>query len=143
MNVQLSAVALGSRLGIETDAGLLRVALKLDALVTGANGLAYLALADVLDGLLGVPAGTLRGLGAFLVAFAALVWLTGTRRQIRPAAAEAVISANAAWVVASVSLVAFDWLTPSTAGVVWALMQAATVAGFAALQYAGLRRLGS
>ena len=143
MNVQASAGALGTRLGGETDAGLLRVALKLDALVTGANGLAYLAAAGALDGLLGVQAGTLRGLGGFLVTFAALVWLAGTRAPIRPAAAEAVIAANAAWVVASLALVAFDWLTPSTPGIVWALMQAATVAGFAALQYAGLRRASS
>lgn len=51
---------------------LIRVALKLDAVVTGANGAAYLAAAGVLDGPLGLPEGFLRATGAFLIVFAAL-----------------------------------------------------------------------
>src|SRR5690625_1760606 len=44
----------------------LRFALTLDAVVTGANGAAYLVAAGALDDLLGVPTGLLRGIGAFL-----------------------------------------------------------------------------
>ena len=39
-----------------------------------------------------------------------------------------------------VSLVALVlWLSPSTAGAVWAVLQALTVGGFAAVQWAALR----
>ena len=48
-------------------ARLLRLALLLDAAVTGANGVAYLAAAGPLGDLLGLPAGLLRGFGAVLL----------------------------------------------------------------------------
>ena len=117
---------------------LIAFALKLDALVTGANGAAYLLGASALDGFLGVSEDLLVALGAFLLAFAAVVWTVAQRPS--PAAVSAVVAANAAWVVASLAFVAFDWATPSTEGAVWAVMQAATVAGFAALQAYALRR---
>ena len=113
-------------------------ALKLDAVVTGANGAAYLLGASVLDETLGVSEELLMALGAFLLVFAAIVWTVAQRPQ--PAAVAAVAAANAAWVVASLALVALDWGTPSTAGAVWAVLQAATVGGFAALQAYALRR---
>ena len=65
---------------------LLRTALKLDAVVTGANGAAYLAAAAPLSDLLGLSETLLRATGAFLLAFAAVVaafaelQLTGLRR---------------------------------------------------------------
>lgn len=65
---------------------LLRVALKLDAVVTGGNGLAYVTLAGPLDELLGLSPALLRGAGAFLLVFAALVWLAGSRDEIPRAA---------------------------------------------------------
>ena len=119
---------------------LLRVALRLDAVVTGANGLGYLVLADVLDGTLGLPAGMLRGIGAFLLAFAVAVWLVARPATISRGAAAVVVAANVLWVIDSLALVAFDWGTPTTAGAVWAVLQAGVVALFAALQVAGLRR---
>ena len=119
---------------------LLRVALRLDAVVTGANGLGYLALADVLDDALGLPAGTLRGIGAFLLAFAVAVWLVSRPERISRGAAAVVIAANVLWVIDSLALVAFDWGTPTTAGTGWAVLQAGVVALFAALQAVGLRR---
>lgn len=117
---------------------LLSTALKLDAVVTGANGAAYLVAASALDGLLGVDAALLRVLGAGLLVFALFVWRVAKRPT--PAAATAVVAANALWVVDSLALVAFDWGTPSTTGAVWAVLQATTVAGFAALQAYALRR---
>ncbi|MFD5322527.1 hypothetical protein ACFWJO_01280, partial [Streptomyces sp. NPDC127092] len=51
---------------------------------------------------------------------------------------KAVVDVNLLWTVLSVvALVA--WLEPTTAGAVWTLLQAGTVAGFAALQWAALR----
>lgn len=119
--------------------GLVRLALKIDALVTGANGAAYLIGADLLDSTLGLPAGMLRATGAFLLVFALAVWAIGTRPVLRVPLVAAVIAANIAWVVESLALVAFDWFSPSTAGVVWVLLQAGVVGAFAAVQLSGLR----
>lgn len=116
----------------------LRRFLALDAAVTGANGLAYLAVSGPLGRLLGVDPTLLLGLGAFLAVYAAAVALLASRP--RPAAfpVRAVIEANLAW--AALSFVALAvWLSPSRAGAVWGVLQALTVAGFAALQYAALR----
>lgn len=119
---------------------LLRGALKLDAAVTGANGIAYLALAGPLHDLLGVDAGVLRGLGAFLVAFAALVLLAGTRPAPHRAAVVAIVEANLLWATASVAVALLGTFDPTAVGTVWTLMQAATVAAFAAAQWMGLKR---
>ena len=120
--------------------GLLRVALKLDAVVTSANGVAYVAAAGALDSLLGVPSGFLRAVGVFLVAFGVAVAVVGTRPSLSRAAVRVVVAANALWVLDSVLFAALGWHDQSTAGTVWTLMQAVTVGAFAALQLAGLRR---
>ena len=120
--------------------GLLPLALRLDAVVTGANGLAYLAAAPLLTGLLGVPPGVLRGLGAFLVVFAAGVALVAARRPVPTVAVQVVVGANLLWAAGSVAAVATDRFDLTALGTVWVLFQAAVVAGFAVLQAAGLRR---
>jgi hypothetical protein len=122
----------------QADAGLLRFALTADAAITGANALAYVAGAVVLDSVLGVPAGVLVAIGAFLAAYAAFV-MTVARRPTRRAAT-LVIDANVLWAAGSIVLLALDTFTPSTVGQVWIALQALVVAGFAALQYAGLRQ---
>jgi hypothetical protein len=126
--------------GTRRPLDLLRLALRLDAVVTGANGLAYLAAAPLLAGLLGVPAGTLRGLGAFLVVFAAGVALVAARPRVPAGAVEVVVGANLLWAAGSVAAVATDRFDLTAVGTAWVLLQAAVVAGFAVLQAAGLRR---
>ncbi|MEU6975248.1 hypothetical protein [Streptomyces sp. NPDC046371] len=112
--------------------------LALDAVVTGGNGLAYAAASGPLGELLGVGRGLLLGLGVFLTVFAALVAWLASRPQPPVLGVKAVVDANLLWAVLSVvALVA--WLEPSTAGAVWTLLQAGTVAGFAALQWGALR----
>ena len=120
--------------------GLLRLALRLDAAVTGLNGAAYLLAAPLLDDLLGLSAGLLRGTGAFLLAYAAAVWLVGARPRPSTAAVRTVIGLNALWAVGSVVAVLTDAGTPTTVGAVWIVLQAVVVAAFAVLQVAGLRR---
>jgi hypothetical protein len=116
----------------------LRRFLALDAAVTGANGLAYLTVSGPLGRLLGVDSGLLLGLGAFLAVYAAGVGLLASRARPAALAVRAVIEANLAW--SALSLLALPlWLSPTTAGAVWTVLQALTVAGFAALQYAALR----
>lgn len=120
--------------------GLLRLALRLDAVVTGLNGAAYLGGAALLGDLLGLSPGLLRWVGAFLLGYAAAVWLVGTRVRPSPPAVEAVVVLNGLWAVGSVVVVLTDLLTPTTVGAVWLLLQALVVAGFAALQLVALRR---
>jgi hypothetical protein len=119
---------------------LLRLVLKLDAAVTGANGVAYLLAAGPLADWLGVPDELLRSAGAFLVAYAAAVYLLATRPRMPRAAVLAVIVVNAGWALDSGLLLAVDGFSPSLAGQIAIAVQALGVAAFAALQYAGLRR---
>jgi hypothetical protein len=119
---------------------LLRLALKLDAVVTGANGAAYVIAAGPLSDLLGLNATLLRATGAFLLAFAALVWLTSTRREIPRGPVYAIVVANAIWAIDSVVAAMAGWGDPTTAGTVWIVLQAIVVAAFAELQLTGLRR---
>jgi len=97
---------------IRAGDGLLRAALMLDALVTGANGAAYLVLAGPLGDLLGLPAGFLRATGAFLAVFAAAVWLVATRPRPGRTAVAAVIAANVLWVADSLLFLALGWHDP-------------------------------
>jgi hypothetical protein len=113
---------------------LLRLVLKLDALVTGVNGVAYLAAAEPLEELLGVSAALMRPVGAFLVLFAAVVWFVATRRVVPRGAALAIAAANAVWALGSLVFAAAGASSPSTVGTVWVVLQALVVGGFAALQ---------
>ncbi|MFF1274768.1 hypothetical protein ACFVZC_15320 [Streptomyces marokkonensis] len=117
---------------------MLRRFLALDAAVTGANALAYLALAGPLGRFLGASSGLLLGLGAFLAVYAAGVGLLAARRHPPTLGVRAVVEANLAWAAVSVAALAL-WLSPTTAGAVWTVLQALTVAGFAVLQHMALR----
>lgn len=119
---------------------LLRTALLLDAAVTGLNGVAYLAGASYLEGLLGLDARLLRGIGAFLLAYGLAVAVLGRRARVPRAAAWAVVALNAAWVVDSLAAAALGWGTPTAVGRTWIVVQALVVGGFAALQTVALRR---
>jgi hypothetical protein len=116
---------------------LLRLVLKLDAVVTGANGVAYLALAGPLEDLFGVDAAVQRPIGAFLVLFAAGVWLVATRPAIPYRAVVAIAAANSLWVLASLAFAIAQVSSPATVGSAWIVLQALVVGGFAVLQ-AGL-----
>ncbi|WP_448608451.1 hypothetical protein [Geodermatophilus sp. URMC 60] len=117
---------------------LLRLALRLDAVVTAANGAAYLLAAPLLDDLLGLPSGWLRGVGVFLLLFGAGVWAVAAR-PTSPAVGT-VVAANALWVAGSVLVAATGVGSPTAVGAGWVLLQALVVAAFAGLQVAGLRR---
>ena len=118
-----------------SERSLLRVALKLDAVVTGANGAAYLALAGPLSDLLGLEAPLLRAVGGFLLLFAVGVWFARGR-----AAVQAIIAANVAWAAGSIVAAIAGWGSPETIGTVWIVLQAVVVGAFAELQVMGLRR---
>jgi hypothetical protein len=142
MNAETATPGLAQRLAAIPAETALRLALRLDAAVTGANGVAYLALADVLDGPLGISAGVMRPIGAFLVAFAIAVYAVSATEGVNRAAVRAVVAANAIWAADSLIVLAANWTTPTTLGGVWIALQALVVAGFAALQAITLRRAG-
>jgi len=116
----------------------LKRVLLLDAVVTGGNGLAYVVGATTLDDVLGASPATLRGIGVFLVVFAAAVAVVATRRPIPSAAVRELMVANAVWVGVSVGVAATGALGLDAVGRGWAVAQALVVAGFVALQRWGL-----
>jgi hypothetical protein len=117
----------------------LRLILKLDAVVTGVNGIAYLALAGPLEDLLGVAPELTRPIGAFLVLFAAAVWFVATRPVVPRLAAADIAAANALWAFGSLVFAAAGASSPTTVGTVWIVLQALVVGGFAALQALAMR----
>ncbi|MGX1565578.1 hypothetical protein [Streptomyces sp. NPDC055506] len=134
----MSAIQLAALARTSEPQSMLRRFLALDALVTGANALAYLAFPGPLGRFLGVGSTLLLALGAFLAAYAAGVGLLASRRRPPALGVRAVVEGNLAWTVVSLAALAL-WLTPSTAGALWTVLQALTVAGFAVLQHIALK----
>ncbi|MFJ3669229.1 hypothetical protein ACIPSE_22530 [Streptomyces sp. NPDC090106] len=116
----------------------LRRLLALDAVVTGANGIAYLAASGPLGRLLGAGSALLLALGAFLTVYAAGVGLLASRARPAAPPVRLVVEANLLWATLSCVALAL-WLTPTTAGAVWTVLQAVAVAAFAAAQHLSLR----
>lgn len=108
--------------------GAVRFWLRTDAAVTGINGAAYLFAAPVVEGLTGVPAGWLRGLGIFLVVFAVGVGALGFRERPTRLAVLVVVAVNGGWVAGSLAVAVVGGLDASSIGRIWILAQAAVVA---------------
>jgi hypothetical protein len=130
--------------GVSQPAGqdhsrLLRRSLQLDAVASGALGVLLVAAGPALGELLGIPVAVLVAVGLVLVAYAALLWILGTRRHLPTPASWAVVAGNLLWVAASVLVAAAAWWTPTAAGTAFVVVQAAAVALFAVLQFLGLR----
>lgn len=121
------------------DGSFLRLALRLDAVASGALGIVSLAAAPALSDLLGPGDGALRGIGAFLVGYAACLVLLAGLRSVPRAGAWTVVVGNLAWAVGT-GVLAFAVHDLTTVGTVVVLAQAAAVLGFADLQVVGLRR---
>ncbi|WP_067177454.1 hypothetical protein [Microtetraspora niveoalba] len=122
------------------EAKLLRFALKQDALGSGAFGVVCVAAAAVFGELFGLPAALLYPVGAFLVAWAAALFLLSSRPAIGRAAVGVVMAINIAWVAASVELLVAGWFPLTGLGIALVIVQAVVVAGFTGLQFAGLRK---
>ncbi|MCK8437589.1 hypothetical protein G3I77_32695 [Streptomyces sp. D2-8] len=134
----MSAIQLAALARTSEPQSTLRRFLALDAVVTGANALAYLAFSGPLGRFLGVGSALLLALGAFLAVYATGVGLLAARRQPPALGVRAVVEGNLAWAAVSLAALAL-WLTPSTPGAVWTVLQALVVAGFAVLQHLALR----
>jgi len=137
----MSALSTTAR-ALPTGRTLLRAALKLDAAVTGANGLAYLAAAGPLGDLLGLPPGPLRAIGAVLLAFAGALAVLGSR----PAPAASAVKGRGRGQRAVGGRLRgarrARRLVADRRGAAWIVAQAGVVAAFAALQGRGLKNAG-
>ena len=120
--------------------GLLRGALRVDALASAASGIAYLVAAGPIGDLLGLPSGFLRAVGAFSVIYAAYAWFTASRPRVSLGTSRFIAIGNLAYCAASLALVIAGWHSPTTTGSVWIVLQGLLVAGFADAQLLGVRR---
>lgn len=121
----------------------LRRVLLADAALSGLAGALMAGGGGPLAGLLALPEPLLRYAGAALLPFAVFVAVVATRRAVPRGAAWAVVLINALWALDSVALLLTGWVAPSALGYAFVLLQAAAVAGLAALQGYGLRRAPS
>jgi hypothetical protein len=122
---------------------LLRRALVIDALVSGATGLLLVIAGGWLAPLLDVPEPLLRYAGIVLLPFAIVVALVARRDAVAHAGVVAIIVVNIAWVAASAWLVLGDRIQPNALGYAFIVMQAIAVAAFAELQFVALRRVAA
>ena len=119
---------------------LLRRAIQIDAVVSGAMALLLSFAAGMLAPLLHLPEALLLESGLFLIAYAALVGWLGTRRAMPKLLVLVIIIGNALWTLGSIGLLFSDAVTPNLLGQIFVAAQAITVGVFAELQYIGLRR---
>jgi hypothetical protein len=120
--------------------GLLRLALRADAVLTAAAGLPFAFAAGPLSSLLGPSSTFLRLVGVALIGYGVLVWLIAAPATISRKAAWGVVEANTLWTVVSVVALLAGWLPLTTAGVVIAVVMALHTSVFADLQFLGLWR---
>jgi hypothetical protein len=119
---------------------LLRRVLIVDAVTSGAMGVALFALADVFANLLQLPVDPVREAGIILLPFAAFVGFIASRSEPARIAVWAIIALNIVWVVDSIVLLFTGWVAPNALGYVFVIAQAAVVLVFADFEYMGLKR---
>ena len=122
---------------------MLRTVLKINALISGATGLAAALFAGRIDRLIGSDAETIvRVVGIGLVAFAVVLYVVSKAETSALRTGGWIITvADIAWVIASIAAVAAGWF--NTSGNLIVLGVAAVVAGFAVGEIIGLRQLDS
>ncbi|UXA05284.1 hypothetical protein KXD96_20390 [Mycobacterium sp. SMC-2] len=122
-----------------TRDGLLRLAMRADAAISGLIGLAGIPLAGRLAELSGTTKAFEYAMGAFLVAYGVLVFGLARLPSVRRAGM-CVIIGNLTYTVAAVVLVLADVFPLTSAGVALNLAAGAYTLVFAELQYQGWRR---
>ncbi|MDT0200452.1 hypothetical protein [Nocardioides sp. AE5] len=114
-----------------------RPVLLLDAGMCALSGIANLAGARLLDDLLGPSVLTLAVLGGVLLVWAVGLDWVAARRPIPTAWVREIALFNLLWVAGSVA--APFLLDLTTIGMIWCVLQAVVVAGFAAVQLRATR----
>jgi hypothetical protein len=121
----------------------LRHAVLVDAAVSGTMGVLLSLGAGLLAHPLGLTVALLRWTGVILIPFAAHLLWVATRANASPDAVRAIIGVNVVWAVGTPLLLVSGWMKPTPLGELFVLLQAVVVAGFAYLEYRGLRREGA
>lgn len=119
---------------------LLRRVLVVDAIVSGASGIAMIALAGTLANLLQLPVELVSEAGVVLLPFAAFVGFVASRSEPARLAVCSIIALNVLWVVDSIALLFTGWVSPNALGYGFVIAQAAMVLLLADLEYLGYRR---
>ncbi|BBY38234.1 hypothetical protein MMAN_23680 [Mycobacterium mantenii] len=122
-----------------TRDGLLRLAMRADAAISGLVGLAGMPVAGWLAELSGTTKAFEYGMGAFLIAYGVVVFGLASLPSVRRAGM-AVIIANVAYTVAATVLVLADVFPLTSTGVVLNLAAGVYTLVFAEVQYQGWRR---
>lgn len=125
---------------MNTNEKFLRLALKLDAVASGAIAVASLAFSKPMEEWFGTAPALSLGVGAFLAVYATGVWVLASMKTLSHLGVWTVIIGNLGWVVAS-AVFAFSGLAElTTLGTVYVMIQAAGVLLFADLEFLGLRK---
>ena len=119
---------------------LLRAALRLDAIASGAMSVILLAGAPWLRGLLGMPQPLLLAAGAVCLFWGLFVGAVSRRERMTEGVVWAIIVLNAVWVIESAALLLLGWVQPTQLGTAFVIVQALAVAALAELQFVGLTR---
>lgn len=119
---------------------LLRRVLLVDAVTSGAMGLAMVAFAELFAELLQLPLDLVSQAGIVLLPFAAFVGFVASRSEPARLAVWAIIALNIVWVVESIVLLFTGWVAPNALGYAFVIGQAAVVLALADFEYLGLKR---
>ena len=118
----------------------LRRVLVVDAVTSGAMGVAMIAFAELFASLLQLPVELVSEAGIVLLPFAAFVGFVASRPEPTRIAVWIIIALNAVWVVDSIMLLFSGWVAPNGLGYAVVIAQAAAVLVLADLEYMGLKR---
>jgi hypothetical protein len=119
---------------------LLRRVLVVDAVASGASGIAMIGFAELLANLLQLPVDLISEAGIVLLPFAAFVGFVASRSEPARFAVWAIIALNVVWVVDSIVLLVAGWVAPNALGYAVVIAQAVGVLVLADLEYMGYRR---
>ena len=119
---------------------LLRLAMRVDAVIVGIAGVALLAAAGWFSDLTGLPVSVEYGVGIFSVAYGIAVFTLAAIDRVRPAGIGTVI-ANLACTAIAVAVVLTDVVALTGAGVAFVIATGLYTLVMAEWQYAGVRRI--
>lgn len=134
------APGLATRPLYDSTDSLLRFAMRADATLTGLCGLVIAFLADPLSSLTGLTSLQEYSLGAFFVFAGLTVFLLAAAPNLRRVGIGVVVANG---VLTLAAIVAAEALPLSATGIAAALAGGMYTAAFGALQYLGVRRLGT
>lgn len=119
---------------------LLRRAIQIDAVISGAMALLLTFATGLVARLTHLPDALLLQSGLFLIVYVAFIGWLGTRATMPKLLVLAVIIGNAAWTLGSIGLLFSGAVNPNLLGQLFVAVQAIAVGVFAELQFIGLRK---